>query len=38
MMDIAKTETTVKVKLHESRETLSKTMLLTPKHKSTARL
>ncbi|MDR0834213.1 MAG: IS1634 family transposase, partial [Candidatus Symbiothrix sp.] len=38
VMDIAKTVTTVKVKLRESRETLSKTMLLTPKHKSIARL
>jgi transposase len=38
VMDIAKTVTTVKVKLRESRETLSKTMLLTPKHKSIAQL
>jgi hypothetical protein len=37
-MDIAKKVTTVKVKPHESRKTLFKTMLLTPKHKSIAQL
>jgi hypothetical protein len=30
VLDIAKTITTVKVKLQESKETLSKTMLITP--------
>lgn len=34
VLDIAKTITTIKVKLKESDETISKTMLLTPKHKS----
>ncbi|MDR1758020.1 MAG: hypothetical protein LBR51_03540 [Bacteroidales bacterium] len=38
MMEIAKTVTTVKVKPLESREMLSKIMLLTPKHKSIAQL
>lgn len=36
VLDIAKTITTIKVKLKESDETISKTMLLTPKHKSIA--
>ena len=36
VLDIAKTITTIKVRLKESDETISKTMLLTPKHKSIA--
>jgi hypothetical protein len=38
VLNIAKTITTVKVKLKESRKTLTKTMLVTPKHKSIAQL
>jgi transposase len=38
VVDIAKTITTVKVKLQESKETLTKTMLITPKQKSIAPL
>jgi transposase len=38
VLDIAKTITTVKIKLQESKETLSKTMLVTPQHKSIAKL
>ncbi|MDR1552814.1 MAG: hypothetical protein LBS69_05060 [Prevotellaceae bacterium] len=38
VLDIAKTITTVKIKLQESKETLSKTMLITPKHKSIAQI
>jgi transposase len=38
VLDIAKTITTVKVKLQQSKETLIKTMLLTAKHKSIAQL
>jgi transposase len=38
VLDIAKTITTVKVKLQESKETLTKTMLITKKHKSIAQL
>jgi transposase len=38
VLDIAKTITTVKVKLQESKETLTKTMLITQKHKSIAQL
>jgi transposase len=38
VLDIAKTVTTVKEKLQESKETLTKTMLITPKHKSIALL
>jgi hypothetical protein len=38
VLDIAKTITTVKVKLQQSKETLTKTMLVTPKHKSIAQL
>jgi transposase len=38
VLDIAKTITTIKVKLKESTETLTKTMLITPKHKSIAQL
>ena len=38
VLDIAKTITTLKVKLPVSGETLTKTMLLTPKHKSIAQL
>ena len=34
VLNIAKTVTTLKIKLPESKETLTKTMLLTPKHKS----
>lgn len=34
VLDIAKTITTIKVKLQESNETITKTMLLTSKHKS----
>jgi transposase len=37
-LDIAKTITTLKIKLPFSGETLTKTMLLTPKHKSIANL
>jgi hypothetical protein len=37
-LDIAKTITTLKIKLQESKETLSKTMLVTPQHKSIAKL
>jgi hypothetical protein len=36
VLDIAKTITTVKVKLQESKKTIAKTMLITPKHKSIA--
>ncbi len=36
VLDIAKTITTIKIKLKESEETITKTMLLTPKHKSIA--
>ena len=38
VLSIAKTITTIKVKLQESREVITKTMLLTDKHKSIARL
>ncbi|MDR1883313.1 MAG: transposase, partial [Prevotella sp.] len=38
VLDIAKTITTLKIKLPLSGETLTKTMLLTPKHKSIANL
>jgi hypothetical protein len=38
VLDIAKTITTVKVKLQQSKETLTKTMLITPKYKSIALL
>jgi transposase len=38
VLDIAKTITTIKVKLKESKETLTKTMLITPRHKSIAHL
>jgi len=38
VLSIAKTITTIKVKLQESKETITKTMLLTDKHKSIARL
>jgi hypothetical protein len=38
VLDIAKTITTIKVKLQESKETLTKTMLITPKHQSIAQL
>ena len=38
ILDIAKTITTVKVKLQQSKETIAKTMLLTKKHKSIAQL
>jgi hypothetical protein len=38
VLDIAKTITTLKIKLQESKETLSKTMLITPKHKSIAQI
>lgn len=38
VLSIAKTITTVKVKLQESKETITKTMLLTDKHKSIAKL
>jgi hypothetical protein len=34
VLDIAKTITTIKVKLKESKETLTRTMLITPRHKS----
>ena len=36
VLDIAKTIITIKVKLKESDETITKTMLLNPKHKSIA--
>ncbi|MGI6319568.1 MAG: IS1634 family transposase [Bacteroidales bacterium] len=38
VLSIAKTVTTIKVKLQESNETISKTMLITDKHKSIAKL
>jgi hypothetical protein len=38
VLDIAKTITTVKVKLQESKESLTKTMLITQKHQSIAKL
>jgi len=38
VLDIAKTITTVKIKLPLSNTTLTKTMLLTPKHKLVAML
>jgi transposase len=38
VLSIAKTITTVRVKLQESNETISKTMLITEKHKSIAKL
>jgi hypothetical protein len=38
VLDIAKTITTIKVKLKESKETLTKAMLITPIHKSIAQL
>jgi transposase len=38
VLSIAKTITTIKIKLQESRETMTKTMLLTEKHKSIAKL
>ena len=38
VLAIAKTITTIKITLPKSGETLTKTMLLTPKHKSIARL
>jgi transposase len=38
VLSIAKTITTIKVKLQQSNETLTKTMLITDKHKSIARL
>jgi transposase len=38
VLDIAKTITTVKVKLQQSKETITKTMLITQKHKSIAQL
>ena len=38
VLSIAKTITTIKVKLQQSNETIMKTMLLTDKHKSIARL
>lgn len=38
VLSIAKTITTIKVKLQESNETISKTMLITDKHKSISRL
>ncbi len=38
VLSIAKTVTTIKVKLPSSGSTLSKTLLLTPKHKSIAKL
>ena len=38
VLSIAKTITTIKVKLPSSGDTLTKTMLLTPKHKSIAKL
>jgi hypothetical protein len=38
VLNIAKTITTIKVKLQESKETITKTMILTDRHKSIARL
>lgn len=38
VLDIAKTITTIKVKLQESQETITKTMILTPRQKSIASL
>jgi len=38
VLSIAKTITTIKVKLQDSKEVVTKTMLLTDKHKSIARL
>ena len=38
VLDIAKTITTLKIKLPVSAETLTKTMLITSKHKSISRL
>jgi transposase len=38
VLDIAKTITTIKIKLPISGETMTKTMLLTPRHKSIAKL
>ena len=38
ILSIAKTITTIKVKLQESNETISKTMLITEKHKSISKL
>lgn len=38
VLSIAKTITTIKVKLQESNETISRTMLITDKHKSISRL
>jgi transposase len=38
VLSIAKTITTIKVKLRESKETITKTMILTDRHKSIARL
>lgn len=38
VLDIAKTVTTIKIKLPTSKTTLSKTMLLTPRHKSIDKL
>ena len=38
VLSIAKTITTIKVKLQESNETISKTMLITEKHKSISKL
>ncbi|GHV54634.1 transposase [Bacteroidia bacterium] len=38
VLDIAKTITTLKIKLPISNETMTKTMLLTPRHKSIAKL
>jgi hypothetical protein len=38
VIDITKTITTLKIKLPLSEETITKTMLLTPSHKSIAKL
>ena len=38
VLSIAKTITTIRVKLQQSKETISKTMLLTDKHKAIAKL
>ena len=38
VLSIAKTVTTIKIKLPSSGSTLTKTLLLTPKHKSIAKL
>jgi Ni,Fe-hydrogenase III large subunit len=38
VLSIAETITTIKVKLQQSRETITKTMLLTDRHKSIAKL